>query len=347
MPYRGKLRLLGRACLAFRNSYGKSERSTHLTSNIVGRNFSVSSTLDMRFVQFTFKNGGPQHLGVQLKQGGDIIAVSAVDSRIPNTLKKFLEGGDDLLKTAKRKDDIDLRRAVERIIAEGRSIIPEADVNFLAPVTRMDKLACIGLNYSGHCEEQGMSIPETPVVFSKFPSNIIGPCDNILLPQISDKIDWEAELAIVIGKKCKSLNNDQVEDCIFGYTVAQDVTARDWQKSKRNGGQFLLGKAMDTFCPLGPAVVTKESICDINNLSVKTWVNGNLKQNGNTSELIFKPHDIVVYLSQFMTLLPGDVILTGTPAGIGYARNPPEYLQRGDVLETEIESLGRLRNKVI
>ncbi|XP_076241896.1 oxaloacetate tautomerase FAHD2A, mitochondrial isoform X2 [Calliopsis andreniformis] len=331
MPYRGKLRLLGRVCLAFRNSCHEKSNAHFAAS----RNFSMSGALDMRFVQFVSKNGGPQHLGVQLKQGGDIIAVSAVDSRIPNTLKKFLEGGDDLLKKAKR------------IVAEGRSVIPEAEVNFLAPVTRMDKLACIGLNYSGHCEEQGVSPPETPVVFSKFPSNIIGPRDNIMLPPISDKVDWEAELAIVIGKKCKALNKDEGEDCIFGYTIAQDITARDWQKSKRNGGQFLLGKAMDTFCPLGPAVVAKEAICDINNLSVRTWVNGNIKQDGNTSELIFKPQEIVAYISQFMTLLPGDVILTGTPAGVGFTRKPPEFLQRGDVLETEIESLGRLRNKVL
>jgi 2-keto-4-pentenoate hydratase/2-oxohepta-3-ene-1,7-dioic acid hydratase in catechol pathway len=337
MPYRGKLRLLGRACVTFGNACSKSEANTcFVVASIAGsRNFSVSRTLDMRFVQFTNKTGGPQHLGVQLKQGGDIIAVSAVDSQIPNTLKKFLEGGDDLLKKAKR------------IVAEGRSVTPEADVNLLAPITRMDKLACIGLNYSGHCQEQNVPIPESPIIFSKFPSNIIGPRDNILLPQISDKVDWEAELAIVIGKRCKSLNKDDVDDCIFGYTVAQDITARDWSKTKRNGGQFLLGKAMDTFCPLGPAVITKEAICDINNLSVKTWVNGKLKQDGNTSELVFKPYDIVAYLSQFVTLLPGDVILTGTPAGVGFTRKPPEYLQRGDVLETEIESVGRLRNKVI
>ncbi|XP_012536898.1 fumarylacetoacetate hydrolase domain-containing protein 2 isoform X2 [Monomorium pharaonis] len=337
MSYHGKLQLLGRACLALGSTCGKNESISCLAvASIAGsRNFSVGRALDMRFVQFTSKDGGPQHLGVQLKQGGDIIAVSAVDSRIPNTLKKFLEGGDDLLKKAKR------------IVAEGRSIMPEADVNLLAPITRMDKLACIGLNYSGHCQEQNKPTPESPIVFSKFPSNIIGPQDNILLPQISDKIDWEAELAIVIGKTSKGLSNDNVEDCIFGYTIAQDITARDWQKQKRNGGQFLLGKAMDTFCPLGPAVITKEAICDINNLSVRTWVNGKLKQDGNTSELIFKPQDIVAYLSQFVTLLPGDVILTGTPAGVGFTRNPPEYLQRGDVLETEIESLGRLRNKVI
>ncbi|XP_043462628.1 fumarylacetoacetate hydrolase domain-containing protein 2A isoform X2 [Leptopilina heterotoma] len=336
MPLRAKLRLLDRmSCFIIGRTVDKTGRTRFAAHNISGRNFSVSSTLDMRFVQFVSKNGGPQHLGVQLKQGGDIIAVSAIDSRIPNTLKKFLEGGDDLLKKAKR------------IVAEGRSVIPEADVNFLAPITHMDKLACIGLNYSGHCKEQNVEPPPSPVVFSKFASNIIGPTDNIELPAISDKVDWEAELAIVIGKKCKNLNNQDVEDYIFGYTVAQDLSARDWQKGKRNGGQFLLGKAMDNFCPLGPAVVTKEAICDINNLTVKTWVNGHVKQSGNTSELIFKPHDIVMYLSQFMTLLPGDVILTGTPAGVGFTRKPPEFLKKGDLLETEIESLGRLKNKCV
>ncbi|XP_047355887.1 fumarylacetoacetate hydrolase domain-containing protein 2 isoform X2 [Vespa velutina] len=337
MPYRGRYRLLGRTFLFLRSSCSeKAKVNTHFVANITAvRNFSVNSALNMRFVQFTNKNGGPQHLGVQLKEGGDIIAVSAVDSRIPNSLKKFLEGGDDLVKSAKR------------IVAEGRSIIPAEDVNFLAPITRMDKLACIGLNYSGHCEEQGVSPPESPVVFSKFPSNIVGPTDNVILPSISEKVDWEAELAIVIGKRCKTISDKEAEDCIFGFTIAQDITARDWQKSKRNGGQFLLGKGMDTFCPLGPAVVTKESISDINNLTVKTWVNGNLKQNGNTSELIFKPHEIVAYISQFMTLLPGDVILTGTPAGVGFTRKPPEFLKRGDVLETEIGNLGRLRNKVL
>ncbi|XP_006609262.1 fumarylacetoacetate hydrolase domain-containing protein 2A isoform X1 [Apis dorsata] len=343
MPYRGKLRLLSRACFTFRNSCAEKS-NTHFAAS---RNFSTNRAVNMRFVQFTGKNGGPQHLGVQLVQGGDIIAVSAVDSRIPNTLKKFLEGGDDLLKKAKREDEVNVLTIIERIVAEGRSVIPEVEVNFLAPVTRMDKLACVGLNYVGHCKEQGVSPPESPVIFSKFPSNIIGPRDNIMLPPISDKVDWEAELAIIIGKKCKALNNNEGEDYIFGYTVAQDITARDWQKSKRNGGQFLLGKAMDTFCPLGPAVVTKEAISDINNLTVKTWVNGNIKQDGNTSELIFKPHEIVAYISQFMTLLPGDVILTGTPSGVGFTRKPPEYLQRGDVLETEIQGLGRLRNKVL
>ncbi|XP_046743579.1 fumarylacetoacetate hydrolase domain-containing protein 2A isoform X2 [Diprion similis] len=339
MPLKGSIRVIARACLSTKCPSGADKTAvksaaTHFM-RVASRGFSTTGSLEMRFVQFVNKNGGPQHLGVQLQPGGDITDISAVDSRIPNNLRKFLEGGDDLLKN------------VKRIVVEGRSIVPESDVNFLPPVTRMDKLACVGLNYSGHCKEQGVESPKSPVMFSKFPSNIVGPNDDVVLPSISDKVDWEVELAIVIGKKGKALNNHEAEEYIFGYTIAQDLSARDWQKGTRNGGQFLLGKAMDNFCPLGPAVVTKEAICDINNLSVKTWVNGQLKQDGNTSELIFKPHDIVAYLSQFVTLLPGDVILTGTPGGVGFARNPPEYLKKGDILESEIESLGRMRNTMV
>ncbi|XP_063993205.1 fumarylacetoacetate hydrolase domain-containing protein 2A isoform X1 [Diachasmimorpha longicaudata] len=347
MPYRGKLRQLGKACVGHCNSGFIRIRSGATAGTPKARCFSTSKSNDMRFVQFVNKNGGPQHLGVQLKAGGDIIAISSIDSRIPNNLRKFLEGGEVLAQKARRNGDTNLSDYIQRIIAEGRSVIAEADVNFLAPINRMDKLACVGLNYSGHCQEQGLEPPKRPVVFSKFASNIVGPTDNVVLPSISEKVDWEAELAIVIGKVAKGLDNHDAEDCIFGYTAAQDISARDWQKGKMNGGQFLLGKAMDTFCPLGPAVVTKEAIPDIHNLTVKTWVNGDLKQNGNTSELIFKPRDIVAYISQFMTLLPGDVILTGTPGGVGFARNPPEYLKKGDVLETEIESIGRLKNNVV
>ncbi|KAK0074262.1 hypothetical protein PV326_012589 [Microctonus aethiopoides] len=339
MPYRGKLRQLGHACVVyFKSGIVAIDISRNPTTPAVFnlcRYFATNRPNKMRFVQFVKKIGGPQHLGVQLKSDGDIIAISSIDSRIPNSLKKFLEGGEVLQNKAKR------------IVAEGRSVISEAEVNFLSPINRVDKLVCVGLNYSGHCKEQNIDPPKSPVIFSKFPSNIIGPTDDIILPSISEKVDWEAELAIVIGKTCKGLNNHDAENCIFGYTVAQDISARDWQKGKRNGGQFLLGKSMDTFCPLGPAVVTKEAICDINNLAVKTWVNGHLKQDGNTSELIFKPRDIVAYISQFMTLLPGDIILTGTPGGVGFARNPPEYLKKDDILETEIDGLGRLKNRIV
>lgn len=150
---------------------------------------------------------------------------------------------------------------------------------------------------------------------------------------------------MVIGRKAKAIRPDQANDYIFGYTVAQDISARDWQK-KRNNGQFLLGKSMDTFCPLGPAVVTKNKL-DPNNLSIKSWVNGKLKQDSNTSELIFKIDFLVSYLSQIVTLYPGDILLTGTPSGVGMHRNPQEFLQKGDILESEIEGIGRLKNHVV
>ncbi|XP_074035630.1 oxaloacetate tautomerase FAHD2A, mitochondrial-like [Leptinotarsa decemlineata] len=183
------------------------------------------------------------------------------------------------------------------------------------------------------------------MIFSKLSSCIVAPFSNVEIPPITNSADWEVELAVVIGKKAKAIRKDQVNDYIFGYTVAQDISARDWQK-KRNNGQFLLGKSMDTFCPLGPAVVTKNKV-DPSNLAIESWVNGVQKQNGNTSELIFKIDFLVSYLSQIVTLYPGDVILTGTPAGVGMHRNPPEFLKKGDILESEIEGIGRLKNIIV
>ncbi|CAH1114049.1 unnamed protein product [Psylliodes chrysocephalus] len=286
----------------------------------------------MRFVQYRLKTGGPQQLGAQISSSGDIFDISGVDHSIPNSLVKFLASGNGLYEKAKR------------IVAEGKSITPIDNVELLSPITRPDKVVCVGLNYSGHCDEQNIPRPKEPMFFSKFSSVIVGPHDNIEIPPITSSVDWEVELAVVIGRKAKAIRPDQVNDYIFGYTVAQDVSARDWQKN-RNNGQFLLGKSMDTFCPLGPAVVTKNKV-DPNNLTIKSWVNGVLKQDGNTCELIFKIDFLVSYLSQIVTLYPGDVILTGTPAGVGMYRNPPEYLQKGDILESEIEGIGRLRNVV-
>ncbi|XP_018568234.1 fumarylacetoacetate hydrolase domain-containing protein 2A [Anoplophora glabripennis] len=296
------------------------------------RNFSLSSSRKMRFVQYRLKTGGPQQLGAQISPQGDIFDISAVDSSIPNSLVKFLATGNGTYEKAKR------------IVAAGKSVTPLSSVDLLSPITKPDKVACIGLNYKGHCEEQNIPFPQEPMIFSKFSSTIIGPHDNVVIPPITDNVDWEVELAVVIGRQAKAIRPDQVNDYIFGYTVAQDISARDWQK-KRNNGQFLLGKSMDTFCPLGPAVITKNKV-DPNNLAIKSWVNGTLKQNGNTSELIFKIDFLVSYLSQIVTLYPGDIILTGTPAGVGMHRNPPEYLKKGDVLESEIEGIGKLRNVI-
>ncbi|XP_074027067.1 oxaloacetate tautomerase Fahd2a, mitochondrial-like isoform X2 [Leptinotarsa decemlineata] len=287
----------------------------------------------MRLVQYKLQSGGQQQLGAQLTIGGDIIDISAVDSSIPNSLVAFLAKGGGIYEKAKR------------IVAEGKSVTPLNKVELLSPITNPDKVACVGLNYSGHCEEQNIPLPQEPMIFSKFSSCIVGPFSNVEIPPITNSVDWEVELAVVIGKKAKAIRKDQVNDYIFGYTVAQDISARDWQK-KRNNGQFLLGKSMDTFCPLGPAVVTKNKV-DPSNLAIKSWVNGVQKQNGNTSELIFKIDFLVSYLSQIVTLYPGDVILTGTPAGVGMHRNPPEFLKKGDILESEIEGIGRLKNIIV
>ncbi|XP_057664528.1 fumarylacetoacetate hydrolase domain-containing protein 2 isoform X1 [Diorhabda carinulata] len=304
----------------------------HLKNQSI-KNFSVGSASNMRFVQYRLKKGGQQHLGAQLTSSGDIIDISAVDHSIPNSLVEFLGQGCGIYEKAKR------------IVGESKSVTPLENVDLLSPITKPDKVACVGLNYSGHCEEQNIPHPKEPMIFSKFSSVIVGPNDNVQIPPITDCVDWEVELAVVIGKKAKAIRQDQANDYIFGYTVAQDISARDWQK-KRNNGQFLLGKSMDTFCPLGPVVVTKNKV-NPNNLSIKSWVNGVLKQNGNTSELIFKIDFLVSYLSQIVTLYPGDVILTGTPAGVGTHRNPPEYLKKGDVLESEIEGIGKMRNVIV
>ncbi|XP_031350014.1 fumarylacetoacetate hydrolase domain-containing protein 2A isoform X2 [Photinus pyralis] len=334
MPSNIRFVLSSASKLFSRSAVEATNGSFSLISASSIRKFSVTASRNMHFVQFQLKSRGPQHLGAQLEPNGDIFDISAVDSSIPNSLVECLATGESVIEKTKR------------IIAAGKSVVSVNDVNLLAPISKPDKVVCIARNYTGHCQEQNLPAPTEPMFFSKFSSCLIGPYDEIILPEISKRVDWEVELAVVMGKKAKCIRPDQVESYIFGYTIAQDISARDWQK-ERNGGQFLLGKSMDTFCPIGPSVVTRENIIDVNNLNVKTILNGDVKQNGNTSEMIFKIDFMVSYLSQIFTLLPGDVILTGTPAGVGVHRNPPLFLKAGDVLESEIECIGRMSNKVV
>ncbi|XP_060528621.1 fumarylacetoacetate hydrolase domain-containing protein 2A [Cylas formicarius] len=305
---------------------------TRITNTIDVRNFGRAVETNMRFVQYKLKSGEGQQLGAQKTQSGDIFPVSESDGSVPNSLVQFLEAGSSVYDKA------------IRLIEECKGAIPLSEVHLLSPITKNDKVACVGLNYSGHCEEQNIPQPKEPMIFSKFSSVIAGPYDDVVIPPITDSVDWEVELAVVIGKTAKNVDETRAQDYVFGYTVAQDISARDWQK-RRNNGQFLLGKSMDTFCPLGPAVVTKSEV-DPNNLPIKCWVNGELKQDGNTSELIFKIDFLIAYLSRIVTLYPGDVILTGTPAGVGMHRKPPQFLKPGDVLESEIEGIGRLKNRI-
>ncbi|XP_060596124.1 fumarylacetoacetate hydrolase domain-containing protein 2-like [Ruditapes philippinarum] len=201
------------------------------------------------------------------------------------------------------------------------------------------------MNYRDHCKELNFPIPREPVVFNKFPSCVIGPDDSLKYPGYTEALDWEAELAIVIGKTAKYIQVKDAMEYVFGFTVANDVTARDWMK--KNGGQAVLGKARDQFCPLGPSILTKDEINDPHNLRISCKVNGNLKQDSNTNQLIHKTEQIIAYISRFITLKPGDLILTGSPPGVGYCRTPPESLKIGDVVEVAIEHIGTITTKII
>lgn len=226
------------------------------------------------------------------------------------------------------------------------SRIPLSEVDLLSPVIKPDKVICIGMNYADHCHEQNIPPPKEPVVFSKFSSAIVGPYDNLRYPEVTEELDWEVELAVVVGKRGKDVKKEDAMKHVFGYTTAHDVSARDWQL-KRNGGQWLIGKTMDDFCPLGPALVTTNEIGDPHNLDLQCVVNGETKQDSNTRQLIFKTEELIAWLTRFFTLLPGDVILTGTPPGVGVFKKPPEYLKKGDVVECTIEKIGTVRNTVV
>lgn len=210
-----------------------------------------------------------------------------------------------------------------------------------APVVRPSKIICIGLNYADHARETNAAIPQEPIVFFKATSSLIGPNDDVIIPRNSKKTDWEVELAVVIGKKASYVGEEYALDHVAGYCLHNDYSEREFQIER--GGQWVKGKSCDTFAPLGPVLVTKDEIADINNLRLWLTVNGQTMQDGNTSNLIFKIPFLVSYLSQFMSLLPGDVISTGTPAGVGLGMNPQVYLKAGDVVECGIDGLGSSR----
>ncbi|CAM9802097.1 unnamed protein product [Bubo scandiacus] len=227
----------------------------------------------------------------------------------------------------------------------GQHRVPRGTVQLLAPVGDPEKVICVGLNYRDHCLEQDLRSPQEPIIFSKFPSAIVGPFDDIIHPEESSEVDWEVELAAVIGKKGRHIEESSALDHVVGFTVANDVSARDWQR--RNGRQWLLSKTFDTFCPLGPALVTKEAVADVHNLRIRCSVNGRLMQDSSTNQLIFPLPKLIAWVSRFVTLVPGDILLTGTPAGVGLFRKPPVFLKRGDEVQCEIEELGTICNKVV
>jgi 2-keto-4-pentenoate hydratase/2-oxohepta-3-ene-1,7-dioic acid hydratase in catechol pathway len=217
-------------------------------------------------------------------------------------------------------------------------------VTLEAPIPRPGKIIALGRNYSGHVKETGSEIPEFPVIFAKFPSCVIGPNDPIPIPKISKQIDWEVELAVVMGKMCKDVREDQSLEYIAGYTIINDVSARDLQYSD---GQYVRSKSLDGFCPMGPCIVTADELGDGSGLRMTTSINGVVKQDSTTSHMMINTPQIISYLSKSFTLEPGDVITTGTPSGVGFVRKPPEFLKPGDEVEQFIEKIGFLRNHVI
>jgi 2-keto-4-pentenoate hydratase/2-oxohepta-3-ene-1,7-dioic acid hydratase in catechol pathway len=220
-------------------------------------------------------------------------------------------------------------------------------VKLLAPIVP-PVILCIGLNYRKHAAETGAKIPEHPVLFLKSPGTLQNPGDPIVLPTRlrSDEVDYECELAVVIGRKCKNVSRSAAFDVVFGYTAANDVSARDWQK-RFGGSQWCRGKGFDTFAPIGPAIVTKDEIPNPNLLRIGTRVNNKTRQSSNTSDMIFDVPTLIEFLSGSTTLYPGTLILTGTPEGVGMAMDPPRYLGPGDFVEIEIEKIGVLSNSVV
>ena len=270
-----------------------------------------------------------------LLQGQEYIDLHATRPDLPVSVRELLAAGPGLL-----------RSAAEAAARPDAVRHPAATAKLLAPIPDPPKVICIGLNYRDHAAESGAPIPREPVLFSKFATAIIGPGDAIRLPAVSHEVDYEAELVLVIGKKGRHVSKADAMEHLAGCTIGHDVSARDWQL-KKDGKQWLAGKSFDTFAPIGPALVTLDELGDPHNLSIRLRLNGQTMQDSSTGQMIFRAGDLLAYISQVVTLEPGDLIFTGTPPGVGFARKPPVFLKGGDVVEVEIEKLGVLRNPVV
>jgi 2-keto-4-pentenoate hydratase/2-oxohepta-3-ene-1,7-dioic acid hydratase in catechol pathway len=273
---------------------------------------------------------GPRVVGVALD--GRYVDLCAIDAKLPTTLRGILEAEAGLM-------------AAANALAAGLTKGPFVTGRLLAPVADPSKVICIGLNYRDHALETNSPIPSEPVVFNKFPQAVVGPEDAVVLPSVAHEVDYEAELVVVIGKRARKVRKEDAFKYVAGYTVGNDVSARDWQKG-RPGGQWLLGKTPDTFAPTGPHLVTADEV-DPHNLKIQLRLNGQTMQISSTRELIFGVDELIAHLSQLFALQPGDLIFTGTPPGVGVARTPPVFIKPGDRMEVEIEGLGVLVNPVV
>ncbi|HEX7085216.1 MAG TPA: fumarylacetoacetate hydrolase family protein [Vicinamibacterales bacterium] len=301
----------------------------------------------MRIVTFTPKSApsAAPRAGALLPDGQHVLNFAvAVDASAEVPLLTWYDLDDEWLPKASQVHDQLAQNMARRETLPRGAVLSVDDVRLGPPVPRPGKVICIGLNYKDHAAESGMAVPESPVTFSKYPTAVIGPDRPIVLPSTSTQVDYEAELAVVIGRRAKHVPIERAWDCVLGYTNLNDVSARDMQFADK---QWQRGKSCDTFAPMGPAIVTRDEVGDPHKLRVRLRLNGETMQDSSTEQLIFGVDYVVAFLSQTVTLEPGDVIATGTPPGVGFARKPPVFLKPGDVVEVEVEKLGVLRNPVV
>ncbi len=281
----------------------------------------------MKLITFSYKN---------TTNIGAIIGNEVVDSTgsidIPDDMIEFLTAGDSA------------KNAMQALIDSGYNRIPLADVKVLAPIPRPGKFLGISLNYADHISETKLEKPEYPTFFTKQSTCVIANGEAIHRPTVSEKVDYEGELAFVIGRRCKNVPLEQAHNVIAGYTIVNDVSVRDWQIRSPT---WMLGKSFDTHGPMGPCLITADEITDPHNLELKTWIDDELRQNSNTKNMIFNCYEMIEYLSKAMTLEPGDVISTGTPSGVGVKMKPRGYMKPGQTAKIEIEKIGTLTNPVI
>jgi 2-keto-4-pentenoate hydratase/2-oxohepta-3-ene-1,7-dioic acid hydratase in catechol pathway len=281
----------------------------------------------MKLVTFTHNN---------LTRVGAVINDTIIDSlgcpEIPDSMIKFLSAGPKAL------------FAMQNLINKGNAVMALNEVKLNAPVPRPEKYLGISLNYADHIAETGREQPKYPSFFTKQSSCVIGCGDAIHKPKISDKLDYEGELAFVIGKRCRYVSIDMAHQVIAGFTIANDVSVRDWQM---HSPTMMIGKSFDTCGPIGPWIITPDELTDPHNLYIRTWIDDELRQDANTRQMIFNCYEMIAYLSQAMTLNPGDVITTGTPSGVGVKMQPRGYMKSGQIVRIEIEGIGTLFNPII
>jgi len=288
-----------------------------------------------------YRYGEREHYGVLLNN--KVVCLPSLAKRFnedfPELLEDFIILGAKGVEVAEKL----LGNATEKDVKHVSS--PVNEVTLLAPIVFPPKIVCLGLNYRDHAREQDSAIPDEPIIFMKPYTTIIGPGENIVKPSFVKQLDYEGELAVVVGGKAKNVSVSEAKSYIFGYTILNDVSARDIQFKDK---QWTRGKSFDTFAPIGPCIVTVNQLQDTSKLSIHTWVNKELRQTGTTKNMVFNVYEIIHHLSRVMTLEPCDIIATGTPAGVGFAIKPePKFLQAGDIIKIEIEKIGTLENKVV